>query len=486
MGAADDQLLEEHTASLREVEHLLQDDADNADAVQLRDELLQSMSVLRNAAARASAANGAVAPLTDTCATGNAAPVGALIGPALPPNASLHELPNSASATADTTAAADPSPQQAPAADSAATAADQHQQSDQQQPAAKRRRVTAPGSGNARMHPANCYADEEPDFAALASRHPALAQHVHIRQDGSGAVNFANADASRAVTAALLAEHYGVAWSVAPGQLIPPVPGRANYIAWLADLLALSSPPGQVVGLDIGCGANLIYPLLGAAQHGWRFVGADITDVANAGAHANLAANPHLAPLIEVRDVREQPADAANGTAAAAVAADSGRMQGPAASNAAMPDGSDAFPNSVLRPAMRPGERFAFCMTNPPFFESIEQAGLNPQTAHMGTAEEMVCPGGEAAFVGAMVADSLLLRDRIHWYTAMLGRKASLKALRTALYRHRPTALRTTEFAQGRTSRWGLAWSFAVDRNLATQPLVRQPRPQQLAVPPPL
>lgn len=31
----------------------------------------------------------------------------------------------------------------------------------------------------------------------------------------------------------------------------------------------------------------------------------------------------------------------------------------------------------------------------------------------------------------------------------MLGRKASLKALRAALYRHRPTALRTTEFAQG-------------------------------------
>lgn len=57
---------------------------------------------------------------------------------------------------------------------------------------------------------------------------------------------------------------------------------------------------GQVVGLDIGCGANLIYPLLGAAQHGWRFVGTDVTDVAVAGAHANLAANPHLAPLIEV------------------------------------------------------------------------------------------------------------------------------------------------------------------------------------------
>ncbi len=31
----------------------------------------------------------------------------------------------------------------------------------------------------------------------------------------------------------------------------------------------------------------------------------------------------------------------------------------------------------------------------------------------------------------------------------MLGRKASLKALRATLHRLRPTALRTTEFAQG-------------------------------------
>jgi 23S rRNA A1618 N6-methylase RlmF len=57
---------------------------------------------------------------------------------------------------------------------------------------------------------------------------------------------------------------------------------------------------GEVVGLDIGCGANLIYPLLCAAQHGWRFVAADITDAAISGATANLAANPHLAHLIQV------------------------------------------------------------------------------------------------------------------------------------------------------------------------------------------
>ena len=53
--------------------------------------------------------------------------------------------------------------------------------------------------------------------------------------------------------------------------------------------------------LDIGCGANLIYPLLGAAMHGWAFVGADITDAALAWSEKNKNANPHLAPLLEVR-----------------------------------------------------------------------------------------------------------------------------------------------------------------------------------------
>ena len=54
------------------------------------------------------------------------------------------------------------------------------------------------------------------------------------------------------------------------------------------------------MGLDIGCGANLIYPLLGSSLHGWRFVAADITDASITGGRRNLARNPHLAHLIEV------------------------------------------------------------------------------------------------------------------------------------------------------------------------------------------
>ncbi len=49
-------------------------------------------------------------------------------------------------------------------------------------------------------------------------------------------------------------------------------------------------------------------------------------------------------------------------------------------------------------------------MCNPPFFESMEEAGRNPATAFSGTAEEVTCPGGELAFVMQMVRDSTQLQ----------------------------------------------------------------------------
>ena len=67
-----------------------------------------------------------------------------------------------------------------------------------------------------------------------------------------------------------------------------------------------------------------------------------------------------------------------------------------------------------------------------------------------GTPEEMVCPGGELAFVTQMVKDSLKLQGRVHWYTSMVGKKTTLKQLRRKLHESKVTALRTTEFVQVR------------------------------------
>lgn len=46
------------------------------------------------------------------------------------------------------------------------------------------------------------------------------------------------------------------------------------------------------------------------------------------------------------------------------------------------------------------------------------------------------------------------------WYTTMVGRKVTLKGLTAKLWALGAATVRTTEFVQGHTSRWGLAWSF--------------------------
>ena len=118
---------------------------------------------------------------------------------------------------------------------------------------------------------------------------------------------------------------------------------------------------------------------------------------------------------------------------------------------------------ALLSGVVRPGERFAFTMCNPPFFDDLAEAGRNPGTACGGTAAEMAVRGGEAAFVAAHIAESATpaLRNASHWFTTLCGKKATLRAAVAELRRLRAAAVRTTVFSQGRTQRWGLAWSWA-------------------------
>jgi hypothetical protein len=167
-------------------------------------------------------------------------------------------------------------------------------------------------TGNTRMHPANKYYLEEPDFGALAAAHPELARFVTRTPDGRCHYQYTSWEATRQLTSTLLQTDFGVEWWLPDGHLVPTLTSRANYLHWVHDLLQLSRPEegarsaagSALRGLDIGCGANYIYCLLGAAIYGWRMAGADVTDPAVAWALWHVRANPRLAPLLEVRDSR--------------------------------------------------------------------------------------------------------------------------------------------------------------------------------------
>lgn len=73
----------------------------------------------------------------------------------------------------------------------------------------------------------------------------------------------------------------------------------------------------------------------------------------------------------------------------------------------------------------------------------------------------MVTRGGEVDFVRKMIDESLHLRDRIQWYTSMVGKMSSVSVLVETLIKHGNHNFAVTEFDQGaKTKRWAVAWSW--------------------------
>jgi 23S rRNA (adenine1618-N6)-methyltransferase len=84
-----------------------------------------------------------------------------------------------------------------------------------------------------------------------------------------------------------------------------------------------------------------------------------------------------------------------------------------------------------------------------------------PFTACTGSESEMVTTGGEVAFVSRMVDESLILKDRVQWYTSMVGRFSSVPVIVQKLKENGTDNYAVTEFIQGsKTRRWAVAWSF--------------------------
>ncbi|KAF9895038.1 Methyltransferase-like protein 16 [Aspergillus nanangensis] len=108
-------------------------------------------------------------------------------------------------------------------------------------------------------------------------------------------------------------------------------------------------------------------------------------------------------------------------------------------------------------------------MCNPPFYTSREELISSAQakerppfSACTGAEVEMVTSGGEIDFVSRMIDESLRLRDKVLWYTSMLGKLSSVSVLVEKLVDCGNSNYAVTEFVQGsKTKRWAIAWSWA-------------------------
>lgn len=291
------------------------------------------------------------------------------------------------------------------------------------------------------LHPRNRFRAGY-DFAALVRVSPALSPFVRVNEHGGTSIDFADAGAVKALNQALLRQAYELqTWDLPPGRLCPPVPGRADYVHHLADLLSggdeATIPRGKGVrALDIGTGASAIYPLIGACEYGWQFVGTDIDAGALRWARQLVAANAAVAGLIQFRQ--------------------------------------QANPARCFDGVVRGGETFDLSLCNPPFHASAEEAeaatvrklrqlGKGSEKLERnfgGQANELWCAGGELGFIRRMIEQSALIPDRCRWFTTLVSKGENLPPLRAALVNAAAAEVRVIEMAQGQKKSRVLAWTY--------------------------
>lgn len=152
-------------------------------------------------------------------------------------------------------------------------------------------------------------------------------------------------------------------------------------------------------------------------------------------------------------------------------------------------------------------------MCNPPFFddhhdnsndsidsieETEEESGRKKfskkkMLSNTSDGVESVYQGGESEFVKKIIQESLELGNKIAIYTTMTGRKKSFQELKSIIKSHiqngQITSYTTTEFCQGKTKRWGIAWTTLKEFNLKDAPTIKCAKtkpPLEYVIPPKL
>jgi len=293
-----------------------------------------------------------------------------------------------------------------------------------------------------RLHPRNKNRGKY-DLSALTLCNPELKKHIIPNRSGGDSIDFSNPLAVKVLNRALLHHAYGIEnWDFPDENLCPPIPGRADYIHHIADILAENNfgkiPTGQnVICLDVGLGASCIYPIVGVTEYDWTFIGSDIDPKAIASAQNIIDANASIKNRIECRLQKNS---------------------------------KDVFYGIVSKE-----EKIELTICNPPFHASIEEAqkgsrrkvknlsGKNvksPKLNFSGIASELICEGGENQFIQNMIRESLDFSKNCYWFSTLVSKQSNLKGIYRLLENSAATQIKMVPMGTGNKSSRIVAWTF--------------------------
>jgi len=279
------------------------------------------------------------------------------------------------------------------------------------------------------MHDKNPF-NKEYDLDTLTEHYPTLKEFVFVNEYGNKTIKFQNKKAVNALNSALLKVHYGILWEIPDNNLCPPVPGRLDYLLHVSDLIKKT----DVNLLDIGTGANLIYPILATCHFKWQCTGSEVNKEALQNAQNIIDKNK----ILQKTTLRYQK-----------------------------------FKSNILNDIIQPGDFFDVVVCNPPFSKDLKDSNRKTHRKNNnldleeyanknfgGTPTELWYKGGEVAFIKKMALESVDFKAQVNWFTSLISKKENIKDIKRAIKKTQPSEVKVIDMEHGNKISRFIAWTF--------------------------
>ena len=284
------------------------------------------------------------------------------------------------------------------------------------------------------LHPRNKNR-EQYDFKKLLKQVPNLKKYIRANRNGEDTIQFSDPSAVKLLNKALLISYYGINnWDFPDKNLCPPIPSRADYIHYISDLLKQKK---DVTCLDIGVGANCIYPIIGVSEYKWDFIASDVNTDSISCAIKIINANPSLKGKVKFRLQKDE--------------------------------------NNIFNGIIKPKDKFDVSICNPPFHASKKEAlegsmrkarNLNGKKSKKikgnfsGMSNEIITEGGEKQFINNMINESIKYADNCLWFTTLVSNEKNLNRIYSSLEKIKASEVKTINMCTANKISRIIAWTF--------------------------
>ena len=270
------------------------------------------------------------------------------------------------------------------------------------------------------------YNEFKPDFLILIKEFPELKKYIikHDEKIEEFSFDWSNNDLSLLMTKSILNYYFNIKYYDIPkGFLIPPVPSRLNYLNLINELIK-DIEKENIIGVDIGTGANIIYPILGNSIYCWKFICSEINNESYNNAKIILQNNNLEKNITLIKQANK---------------------------------------NNIFITILNQENKYTFSMCNPPYYDYEQEIKIEEKKRDTEfNFDEVYYKKGELGFFERYFEESICYKKNIFLFTILIGKKSNSEIIYDKInsYNNIIKLCDIKKIMTGNNVRYIIYWSF--------------------------